>query len=417
MKFGLRGVRALLKAVDNPHQSFPTVHIAGTNGKGSTAAMLAAMLTAAGYKTGLYTSPHLVDFTERIRINGKPIVKNDVARLTRKLRPFVKRYNPTFFETVTAMAFLYFAETKVDIAVIETGLGGRLDATNVIKPLVSAITTIGLEHTDILGTTIEKIAFEKAGIIKRKVPCVTTVRSAPALKELRHIARLRGSPLTLARTVGTRIVHTDLSETTVHLATNERVYRNLRIGLPGIHQIDNARLALNVVEELRRKSRFVLSESSIRNGLARIKELSGLHARFSVISRKPLMVADVAHNPDAIKMLVASLKSLQVDRCILVFGVSKDKDYVQMIQHLQPIVDRAVVVAAKTERARTTRDLQREFVNLGIPCEAATSVRDGIQRARDLVRSRQHLLLTGSHFVVGEALAFLHGKKYLTINQ
>ena len=187
MKFGLQGIRTLLTSLDHPEKQFSSIHIAGTNGKGSTASMIAAIFTAAGYKTGLYTSPHLVSFNERIRINGKAISSQAVARLATAIHPEVKRNNCTFFEAVTAMAFKYFAESKVDIAVVETGLGGRLDATNILQPLVSVITTIGLEHTQILGASLEKIAFEKGGIIKKGVPCVTGVKSQKAVRVLSNI--------------------------------------------------------------------------------------------------------------------------------------------------------------------------------------------------------------------------------------
>ncbi|RPI01254.1 MAG: bifunctional folylpolyglutamate synthase/dihydrofolate synthase, partial [Ignavibacteriae bacterium] len=184
MKFGLHGIRSLSAFLDHPEKSFPSIHIAGTNGKGSTASMIASIFTAAGYNTGLYTSPHLVRFNERIRINGKAISSRAVARLTHELQARVVKERGTFFETVTALAFQYFAESHVDIAIVETGLGGRLDATNILQPMVSVITTLGLEHTQILGDRLEKIAFEKGGIIKKKIPCITGVQSPRAVRVL-----------------------------------------------------------------------------------------------------------------------------------------------------------------------------------------------------------------------------------------
>lgn len=416
MKFGLRGIRALLSALDHPEHQFPSLHIAGTNGKGSTAALIASILTAAGYKTGLYTSPHVIDFTERIRINGKPIARRDVVRHLRVLRPLVQRHRTTFFETVTAMAFRHFAEQKVDIAVIETGLGGRLDATNVLKPLVSVITNIGLEHTEILGRTIPSIAFEKAGIIKPFTPCVTGERSAEALQVFRTIARKRKAPLIVVRSWST-IKRSSIHGTRFDLRVGKMAYRNLLLSLAGDHQIGNAALAIATINLLNRHNQFSLSENAVREGLKDVARYSGIQARLSVVHTKPLMIADVAHNPDAISALVTSLQNLRIRNVVLLFGVSRDKDYLTMVDRLKPIVDRAVVVAANTERARPENDLKQAFVRVGIPADTERNVRKGVIRAGALAQKGQAVLITGSHFVVGEALAFLHRKKYLTINQ
>jgi dihydrofolate synthase/folylpolyglutamate synthase len=416
MKFGLRGIRALLQALNNPEQQFPAIHIAGTNGKGSTAALLASIFTVAGYKTGLYSSPHVVDFTERIRINGKPIARRDVVRHTRILQPLVRRYRTTFFETVTAMAFRHFAEQKVDIAIIETGLGGRLDATNVLRPLLSVITNIGLEHTEILGRTIPKIAFEKAGIIKPHTPCVTGERSAEALRVFRRIARQRGAPLVVVRHQST-IRHASILGTRFDLRLGNTLYRNLFLSLAGDHQIRNAALAIAAVDCLRKRGDFTLPERAIRAGLRNVERNSGIQARLSIIQSKPPMIADVAHNPDAIKALVKSFQNLSFRNFVLLFGVSRDKDYQAMVDHLKPIVDRAVVVAAKTERARPSDDLKQAFVRVGVPAVSESNVREGVLRAVALRQRGQAVLITGSHFVVGEALAYVRRKKYLTINQ
>lgn len=416
MKFGLRGIRALLRALGNPQKQFPSIHIAGTNGKGSTAALLASIFTAAGYKTGLYTSPHVVDFTERIRINGNAIARKDVVRHTSVLRPLVQRHRTTFFETVTAMAFRHFAEQKVDIAVIETGLGGRLDATNVVQPLVSVITNIGLEHTAILGRTIPKIAFEKAGIIKPNTPCLTGERSTEAFRVFRKVARKQKAPLIVVRNQQT-IMHASIRGTRCDLRIGTASYKHLTLALAGEHQIRNAALALATVDRLVRQGRFTISDKAIRAGLAHVEQFSGIQARLSVVLRKPLMIADVAHNPDAIKAMVSSLQKLRIRNVVLLFGVSKDKDYLTMIDYLKPIVDRVVVVAAQTERARSVEDLRQAWVRAGIPTFSADSVRSGLRCVRALARRGEPILVTGSHFVVGETLAMLRRKKYLTINQ
>jgi dihydrofolate synthase/folylpolyglutamate synthase len=416
MKFGLRGIRRLLRSVGDPHRRFTAIHIAGTNGKGSTASMIAAMLTAGGYKTGLYTSPHVVDFAERIRIDGKPISKRQVVRLMKKLRPVVRQNQTTFFETVTALAFLHFAKQEVEIAVVETGLGGRLDATNVVRPVISVITSIGLEHTEILGRTVREIAFEKAGIIKKKIPCITGVTSPAALNVIERVAREQRSEL---KTVSAflRVKSATLDGTRLDVSF-ERVHLNgVTISLPGIHQAQNAALALAVVGLVNRSSKFDVSPETIRHGLKNIQLLSGLQGRLSVLSRQPLIIGDVAHNPDAVAALVASLQQLHVEKVILVFGVSKDKDYMKMIHLLKPITEMSVVVAAKTERSRDVWDLTRAFAKEGILSIPKRTVRGGMQRAQELARPGVAVLITGSHFVVGEAMAYLEGKNYLTINQ
>ena len=416
MKFGLQGIRALLNSTGNPHTSFSSIHIAGTNGKGSTASMIAAMLTAAGYKTGLYTSPHVVDFTERIRINGKPIPQRDVVEILRKLKPLVRRNKATFFETVTAIAFHFFAQRKVDIAVIETGLGGRLDATNVIEPLISVITTIGLDHTEILGKTISKIASEKAGIIKPGIPCVVGVLEPVARQVIKKIARQRSSAL-IRTSAKIKIISSGINGTQFDVKTGRTQFKKLTLSLAGIHQVANAILALKTVQQLDKIKTIHVPESAIRKGLARVQLYSGLQSRLSLVHRNPLIIADVAHNPDAVSALVRSLQDLSINSVILVFGVSADKDFLRMAQLLKPIVDRAIVVSAKTERARRTRDIVQALTEQHIPAEVEIGVQEGLQRAMRLTTAKQPILVTGSHFVVGEALAFLQKKKYLTINQ
>jgi dihydrofolate synthase/folylpolyglutamate synthase len=357
-----------------------------------------------------------MEFTERIRINGKPIDLRSVVTMTRELQPVVRRFQTTFFETTTALAFRHFADEKVDIAVIETGLGGRLDATNVVTPLLSVITTIGLEHTEILGSTIRQIAYEKAGIIKRGVPCVTGVRSGAALQEIRRIARRRNAPLSVVR-ASTTMRQASLEGTEFDFRWNDAVYRSLFLTLAGKHQIANAALALSAVELLKRRGMFTIPEKAVRAGFGNVQRYTGFFGRLSLVCRKPLIIADVAHNPDAIQALVASLQNLHVRDVLLLFGVSKDKDYRSMVQRLKPIVGRAIVVAARTERALPAQELRRAFAETGLPVEAESSVKHGVERARSLSPPRQPILITGSHFVVGEALAVLHRKKYLTINQ
>ncbi len=416
MKFGLRGIRRFMRSLGHPERHYPVIHIAGTNGKGSTAAMLAAVLTAAGYKTGLYTSPHLVDFTERIRINGKPISHRPIVRLTRRIRPLVQKHHITFFETTTAIAFKHFADERVDVAVVETGLGGRLDATNIVKPILTIITSIGKDHTEILGNTLQKIAAEKAGIIKRQVPCIVGEDRPGVRAVFRRVAKGRRAPIVYPRMNIQQVREQSLRGTWFDCRTGERALSNLHVSLPGLHQLKNASLVLSAVDLLRARGRWRIPDKSVRKGLAEVSKLSGFEGRLSVVCRKPIMIADVAHNPLAMKRLVESLKALKIQKPVVMFGLMKDKDSGAMIRVLQGFVSLVVVVRPTTERAKAAHELEQEFCAVGIPVRVGGSVREGLRWIRSNARSKP-VLITGSNFVVGEVLALLRGKNYLTINQ
>jgi dihydrofolate synthase / folylpolyglutamate synthase len=417
MKFGLHGIQQLLQSMGNPERKFPTIHIAGTNGKGSTASMIAAMFTAAGYKTGLYTSPHLIQFNERVRINGKSIASRDLSRLTALIQPEVIRGNNTFFEAATAIGFQYFAEQQVDIAVIETGLGGRLDATNVLKPLVSVITTIGLEHTHILGKTIQKIAKEKAGIVKSKTPCITAVADMSARKVIADVCKRQVAPFHFVQSKQVHIHRSSLFGLTADFDIPSHARHNVKVSLPGTHQAMNALLSLSVIEEINRQKKFHISERAVRKALSDVQRYSGLQARLSIVQNKPvLIVADVAHNPDAIKTIGIALQNIHHKKFRIVFGLMQDKNLSPMIPALSSLAESIVAVQARTERSRSAKEIAQAFQASGIPIQQYASVARGV---RELLHQTSSLpiLITGSHFVVGEALAMLHGKKYLTINQ
>jgi dihydrofolate synthase / folylpolyglutamate synthase len=414
MKFGLQGIRTLTASFDHPEKLFPSIHIAGSNGKGSTASMIASIFTAAGYKTGLYTSPHLVRFNERIRLNGKEISSRAVSRLSTALRPEIEKNNSTFFEAVTAIAFKYFAESHVDIAVVETGLGGRFDATNIIQPLVSVITTIGLEHTQILGTSLETIAFEKGGIIKKNIPCVTGVKSHKAVRVLRALCAGNNSRMVRVPMDKIHIRHSSLDGLLVDFAGEK--LRNVQVSLAGNHQAMNALLSLHAVQIAAQRGDFIIEEKDLRHGLSHINQFSGIRARMSIIQRNPLIIADVAHNPEAVRVLCASLKRLRLGKMHIVFGLMQDKNYPAVISELQQIAKGVFVVEARTERSRCTAELAREFRRTGGHVKEFHNVSGGISSALQQ-RDGSPILVTGSHFVVGEAIAFLHNEKYLTINQ
>jgi dihydrofolate synthase/folylpolyglutamate synthase len=411
MKFGLAGIRRLLRVLDDPQKEFPSIHIAGTNGKGSSASMLAAIFTAAGYKTGLYTSPHLVKFEERIRIDGKPVSQKAVAEIVTKLSPAIRKHKPTFFEATTALAFKYFADKKVDVGIIETGLGGRLDSTNVLKPRVCVITNIGLEHTEILGDSIEAIAREKAGIIKQKTACMTGVTNRSALNVLRRESRERHAPLVVATDYELVERKTSLRGSMVDISVGGLAYEKLFVSLPGQFQYGNLAVVLETINHLRSMEEFELPDEAVRRGLANVQELSGLTGRLSIVAEKPLVIVDVAHNADATARLVASMKQLVSKKATLVFGVMKDKDHRGMVHHLASISEQVIAVAAHSERSRSASDVAAAFAREGCRVRAALSVREGIRIALEEAGTTGLVLVTGSHFVVGEALPALNRKR------
>lgn len=411
MKFGLRNIRRLLASVGNPERRFLSIHVGGTNGKGSTSAFLASVFTEAGYKTGLYTSPHLVRFTERIRINGNEMPQDRLVEYVRSLRPMIERTRATFFEATTCVAFLYFADEKADIAIVEVGLGGRLDATNVLVPLLSVITNVSLEHTEYLGGTVEKIAREKGGIIKPHVPCVTASRDQAVVRTLQQIARRRHARL---HHVDRRIVSTILREKkgTLQVAfTARRLYLNhVALGLAGLHQVANAATALAALDVLLGNAKFVrqfplIDAQFVRRGFERVIANTGLRGRLERVGKNFLL--DVAHNPDGMQTLVETLPARSSRNMIAVFGVLRDKDYRSMCRLLGAHVRHVVTVRARTSRALPGATLAKEVIRCGYRATPARSVRNGLMVAQRLAAPGETILVTGSHYVVGEALTFL----------
>ncbi|MBI5894241.1 MAG: bifunctional folylpolyglutamate synthase/dihydrofolate synthase [Deltaproteobacteria bacterium] len=368
IRLGLARVNALLKLLGNPHKKFPIIHVGGTNGKGSVSAMLASILQEAGCKVGLYTSPHLVRFNERIRIDGKEITNRKIVELTERIRnnpplipPFLKggEGGLTFFEFTTAMAFLYFAEEKVDIAVIEVGLGGRLDATNVCKPLVSIITNVSREHEDILGKGIKKIAVEKAGIIKENGILITAAQQPSALKIFDRICRQKNAKICRigkdffvkgvkgSRGQGVKGLYPHGSTGAFSFKGRRWIYKNLKTNLLGRHQYKNAGLALFALEMIGKKG-FKITEDAVRTGLKNVK----CNGRLQIISKEPTIVLDSAHNPAGAKVLRDSLlKEFCYKKLILVIGIMADKDIKGFLSNIAQIADLVILTKPNTPRA------------------------------------------------------------------
>ncbi len=409
IKAGLENITRLLAVTGHPERSYPTIHIAGTNGKGSVSSMLAAMLTAAGYRTGLYTSPHLADFSERIRVDGKPIPLDAVVTLTRALEPVIRKTRATFFEATTAIAFEYFRDAGVDIAVIETGLGGRLDATNVVQPLVSVITNIGLDHMEYLGTTLHAIAREKGGIIKPGVPAVTGVRMKSVFHQLRAIARSRQAALHQSRDlVRAEILQRGLDGLLLSLTTPRHKLPEVMVELPGDHQAENVETALSAVELLPCGIRNRLTAGSMIRGLSEIRRLSGLRARLEILQKNPPVILDVAHNPHGMAAATASLGNVLPGRWLVVFGAMKDKDYGGMLEHLYGHSRLIIAVEPRTPRALGSREIIKFLHARGFKGVDGHTVDNGVRMGFAERRPGEPVLITGSHYVAGEALKFLN---------
>ena len=401
MKLGLENVRMLLKRIGNPERSFPSVHVAGTNGKGSTVAILESVLRTAGYKTGRFTSPHLIDMRERIQISGKEITEHEVVECIQFLKPHIEVTHATFFEVLTAMAFRHFSMQNVDIAILETGLGGRLDATNLVTPQLTIITEIGRDHTKILGKSIEAIAREKAGMLKPGIPCVCGATRQIARDFFRTFASEQHIPLTLARE-STRVSDIRLSEagTDFNCRTERFFYKDLHCNLLGRHQVDNAILAILATEELDRQG-FAVPERAIQKGLENVS----WPARLDLLQEKPKILLDSAHNPMGASRLVDALKNIfDYKRLILLFGVLRDKDYRSMMNRLAPLADRLVLTQPLSHRALEPERLMRLQSVQSTSVEAIPDITKAWNRAISFARENDLVCAAGSIYLVGDLL-------------
>jgi len=405
IKFGLSKTENLLKAFGNPHKDQRYVHIAGTNGKGSVAAFMGNILKEAGLKVGFYSSPHLVRFTERFRINGEEIRRDTAAGLIDELRRvFAPEAPPTFFEATTAMALIYFAREQTDLAIMEVGMGGRLDATNVITPLVCGITNISLEHQDFLGNRLVDIAREKGGIIKKGVDVVTAATQAPVIKALEAIAEERRAPFwRVGKDIRYRATPSGLHYRGLGLRM-----RGLRLGLGGVMQARNAALALGILERLGEKG-IRVSEENIRNGL----QNTVWTGRLQVMGTNPTILLDGAHNPGALRELARSIKAgFQYRRLILVIGVMADKAIGEMMGIIVPLADYLICTRPLYYRAADPEVLMAAALPLGISGETVPLLTDALTRARAMAGPQDLIVVCGSLFTVGEALTYFDPETY-----
>ena len=403
-KEGLYNTVTIDRHLGCPHKLYKTIHVAGTNGKGSVSHTLAAILQASGYKTGLYTSPHLTDFRERIRVNGKPVAPEFVVKFIERNREFLEPLHPSFFEVTTAMAFSWFAEQEVDVAVIETGLGGRLDCTNIIKPVLSIITNIGYDHMKFLGETLPGIAFEKAGIIKKNVPVVIGEHTP----ETRTVFERK------AEEVSTRIVFAEdnckIISQKYHnpskVVYETAAYPALESGLAGLCQEKNANTILTALDELKKK-KFNIPESAVRKGFKNVCRMTGLRGRWQLVSKKPDIICDTGHNSHGLKYIAKHLEELSAKpgfgQLRIVMGMVNDKDITDVLA-LMPRNARYYFTQASVKRAldaSTLRDLARQA---GLTGRVYRSVAQAVDTARREAAQNDLIFVGGSTFVVADLL-------------
>jgi len=408
MIFGLTQVERILNAIGNPHREIQAIHIGGTNGKGSTAAMMGSILQKEGYRVGVYTSPHLIRFTERIKVNGKEIEEEEVAALAEWMRKEIEAAGITppftFFDFTTAMALYYFKQKLVDLAVLEVGLGGRLDSTNVVDPLISIITNIAKDHEEYLGKSILKIAGEKTGIIKKGRPLITAATQPQVLRLFSKICKENGSPYFR---VGKEFRYVRAEDGDFDYEGLNRKLWSIHLNLRGFHQVINATTALGAMEVLEDLG-YRVSTDAMVDGL---KEVDW-PGRLEMVSFSPRVILDGAHNPAGALVLKESLgKEFQYQRLILLIGIMKDKDIQSMLDLLAPLADHIILTKPHTDRAAPPALLKKALGQNGKKAEIAEDLKQAVERGLSLAQKEDLLCITGSLYTVGEARAYFHPER------
>ncbi len=406
IKLGLENTYRLLDLLGNPQNHFKSIHIAGTNGKGSTSSFIASILSEMNLRVGLYTSPHLVRFNERVKVDGNEIEDDFLVRMVNLLRPEIEKIKPTFFEVTTAIAFRYFAEKEIDFGVIETGLGGRLDSTNVLLPKVSVITKIDLDHREFLGDTIEQIAREKAGIIKEGIPVIVSKNEENVKKVLKEVAAAKNSPVIL---VDENYSHSEFKQTLKNLKVkifskiSDNEYKIIS-PMIGEFQIENLKTAIAAIEILFPKKNL---NEKVLIGIKNLK--FRLRGRFEVLNTNPTIILDTSHNSDAIKNFISSLNELIKTPKVAVFGIMKDKEIDNVITLIENSFEKIFLCQAKTERALDVKELSKKF-NIS-KIETFNSVELALEQAIAQSKDDYTVVVFGSNFIIGETIESLERKK------
>ena len=404
-KADLHNTLKIAEILGKPQQKIKTIHVAGTNGKGSSSHMLAAVLQQCGYRTGLYTSPHLLDFRERIKINGKMIPKNYVSDFVNKYKVAFEVIEPSFFEWSVGLALDYFAHEEVDVAIIEVGLGGRLDSTNIITPEACLITNISFDHMNLLGDTLEKISLEKAGIIKPRVPVVVSQYQSESASIFSARARELRAPIEFGdknyRILSSKKTGDKMDVRLLNKKT--AVEESYLLDLTGNYQLKNLLGVLNLLGFIE-KSGFMIEPENVHKALQQVVKLTGLQGRWQTLGEKPLIIADSGHNEDGIKQVLNNLETLQYDELHFVFGAVNDKDITKILS-LLPKTARYYFVRAAIPRAMDEQELKKSAAAFKLNGSAYASVAEGLQAAKKAASKSDLILIGGSTFVVADALA------------
>lgn len=414
VNFNLDRMRTLMKKLGNPQDTFRSVHVAGTKGKGSTCAMVASMLRACGYKVGLYSSPHLVDIRERIVIDGEMITENDFGRIVRQVQPVANKLKQaaTYFDVLTAVAFKYFAEQKVDIAVIETGLGGRLDSTNVLKPDVTAICSISKDHMAQLGNSLSSIAREKAGIFKPGVPAVSVQQSPEVEKVLEQVAGEVGAPLDIT---GKSIEFSFRFESSRLMGPHNRIclttpnsrFEHLAVPLLGEHQAINCGLALAIIDRLKTRG-LAINDMQVMEGLTQ----TSVPGRMELINTMPRVLVDCAHNAASLDAMMRSIgQHIPYDSMVVIFGCCSDKDVPGMLERITAGADKVIFTKVNNIRSADPNELAATYTELyGKMAQVAPTLADALSIANRAVTKEDLICITGSFYLVGEAKKYFAAK-------
>ena len=399
-KEGLENTLKLDEYFNHPHRKFKTIHIAGTNGKGSCSHTIAAILQSAGYKTGLYTSPHLIDFSERIKVNGRPIEENFVIDFVNKHKHFFEPLHPSFFELTTAMAFLYLAEKEVDVAVIEVGLGGRLDCTNIISPDLSIITNISLDHTQFLGHTLTEIAKEKAGIIKENTPVVIGEYTAETKEVFTDKAKRANAEIIF--TQDNPLISNAIHDEHGHYIYQSSEIKDLNGELGGTYQIKNANTILNAVNKLKEKG-YNITEKDIRNGFGNVCESTGLMGRWQKLEENPTIICDTGHNIGGMEYISKQLMAMNYEKLHIVIGMVNDKDINGVIS-LLPKNATYYFTQASVKRALPAEEIRAIGIGHGLKGNAYASVKDALAAAKEQAGENDLIFVGGSTFIVADLI-------------
>lgn len=403
-KANLDNTIAICQALGNPEKKLKCIHIAGTNGKGSSSHMLAAILQQAGYKTGLYTSPHLTDFRERIKVNGKQIAQADVVRFVETNREAFEKIEPSFFEWTVGLAFDHFVKEEVDIAVIEVGLGGRLDSTNVINPVACLITNIGMDHMNLLGDTLPKIAAEKAGIIKPRVPVVISQTQLEVISVFNNTAKDLKAPIEFAdknfKIQSYEYQPKALAVTVLNRKLNQSA--TYELDLRGSYQLKNLPGVLNMVEVLRSKG-FMIEEKEVTAALKQVQKMTGLRGRWQTLSEKPLVIADTGHNVDGIREVMENIRRYPFQKLHVVLGVVNDKDLSGVLK-LFPKDAAYYFCKASIPRALDEKELSSLAKKAGLSGSTFKTVAEALTKAKKQAKAKDLVFVGGSTFTVADAL-------------